>query len=321
MAKIKYDLNSYKKSIKKASTPTKKDSFIVMDDALHEVLGLPGPPLGHITQIYGLSDTGKSSLLFHGVAEAQRQNILPVVIITEGKVSWDRARSMGIQYTGDLPEEEQQEDFIIVEDDLDFLEDVFEYIDKIISDVGMGILPYDVMIFWDSVGNTLSKDEVSIQKDGTWEKKQTMMKAAKVITERMRVISKKINQTRKISYPNSVGLTIVNQAYTEPPAFPGGPSKLIPYGGKSIWFRSSLVLKTAKKQKLSAIKDNKKYGYGIVSKITVDKNHISATTNEGEFVITADTILPNDPSALKSYKENNKGNWGTDFIIEEEEGE
>jgi hypothetical protein len=133
----------------------------------------------------------------------------------------------------------------------------------------------------------------------------------------MRVISKKINDTRKISYPKSVGLMILNQAYTQPPAFPGGKSKLVPYGGNAIWFRSSLVLKTQRTKKLSAKKDGQYMGFGIMSKITVDKNHLTNTAHTGEFVITADEILPNEKSAIEAYKNAHKAGWGEIEEVEE----
>lgn len=313
----KFDLKSYKKTIQVADTPLKSDKFVTLDECLHAVLGMQGIPLSHITQVYGLSDTGKTSLMFHAAAQAQKQGILPIIIITEGKVDWGRARQMGLEYTGDLPEEDRKDDFCIVNESCDFLEDAFGFIDKITSDVAMGELEHDVMIFWDSVGNTLSKEEVTIEDDGTWTKKSTMMKAAKVITERMRVLSKKINDTRKISHPKSVGLMILNQAYKEPPSFPGGPTKLVPYGGNAIWFRSSLVIKTQKTKKLTAKKDGADLGFGIVSKITVDKNHLTNTAHSGDFIVTADQIIPNDKTAIEYYKATHKENWGSDIEIQE----
>lgn len=300
----KFDLEAYKKTIEIADTPLKEDKFIVLDECLHAVLGLPGIPLGHITQVFGKSDTGKTSLLFHTAAQAQKCGILPVLIVTEGKVDWNRAKEMGLN-----------EDFIIKNEQCEFLEDVFSFIDKITADVSSGELPHDVMIFFDSVGNTLSREEVEIKADGTWEKKATMMKAAKVISEAMRTISKKINDTRKISYPKSVGLFIVNNSYTTPPAFPGGQPSETPYGGHAIWLKSSLVLRTKRAKKLTATKNGMDLGFGIVSKISVDKNHISNTTNSGEFVITADRIVPNDKVAIDSYKKEKKDSWGEEFEL------
>jgi len=304
----KFDLAKYKESIEIADIPLKKDLYVEVNDALKSVLGLPGIPIGHISQIFGMSDTGKTSLLFHIAAEAQKQGILPVLIITEGKVDWNRAKLMGFE-----------KDNAIVNDDLEFLEDAFDFIDKIVSDVSMGELPHDVLILWDSIGNTLSKEEIEKKEDGTWEKKSTMMKAAKVISNAMRVVSKKINDTRKISYPKGVGLVVLNQAYTQPPQFPGGPSTTVPYGGNAVWFRSSLVLKTSRVKKLTATKDGKDLTFGIVSRISVDKNHISSVANKGEFVITSDLIFPNEPGAIKDYKESHKAEWNGELELKEDE--
>jgi RecA/RadA recombinase len=318
MAK-KFNLNDYKTKKKIASTPKKRAKFIELDECLQDVLGMSGVPLGHITQVYGLSDTGKTSLLFHSAAKAQEQGILPIIVITEGKVDWNRARTMGFKYTGDLPEDEQEEDFCIVQEDIETLEAGFKYVIETLNDVEMGRLPQDVMIFWDSIGNTPSVDEFSIdKKTGEFKKEKGMMKAARVISENLRIVSPKVNNSLKISHPNYAGLMFINHAYTEPPAFIGGHPKLVPYGGKKIWYCSSLVLKTAKKQKLSAVKDGTRIGFGIVSKIVVDKNHVTNSAFEGEFVITADTIMPNDKLMLDTYKKQTKENWGR---VYDEQGE
>lgn len=253
---------------------------------------------------------GKTSLLYHAAAQAQKQGILPVLIVTERKVSWDRAESMGFS-----------KENAIIEESLEYLEDVFHFMDRIISDVMMGELPQDVCIFWDSVGNTISKDEVTINKDGTTEMKASMMKAAKVISSSVRVLSQKVGNTRKISSPKFVGVCFINSAYTKPPEYSGAPSTIVPYGGDAIWYKSSLVLKTARKSKLAAIKDGKELKFGIVSKIITDKNHISPTANSGEFVITADKVFKNEPKLIKEYKEEKKNEWGNSIVFSDDDGE
>lgn len=307
----KFDLDAYKKKIKVADTPLKKDKFVELDPCMHEILGMPGLPLGHISEIYGKSDTGKTSLLFHAAAQAQAQGILPVIVVTEGKVSWDRALSMGFDRDG----------FAIVEESLEYLENVYDFIDKICSDVGNGDLPHDVMIFWDSLGNTLSKDEVIVHADGTTEKKSTMMKAAKINAERLRVLSNKINNTRKISFPKTVGVTIINTCYTKPASFPGGMPSEVPYGGEAAWYKASLILRTKRIKKLTATKEGVKMGFGIVSTISVEKNHLTNTSHSGEYVITGNAIIPNEKSSIDAYKEENKEHWGSLELFDEDGGE
>lgn len=306
----KFDIAAYRKKLQVSETPMKKEKFVGLDPCMHEILGMPGLPLGHISMIFGPSDTGKTSLLFHAAAQAQSQGIMPVLIITEGKVDWNRAEAMG--FDGENA---------IVEENLEYLEDVFAFIDKITADVSMGELPQDVMIFWDSVGNTLSKDEVNIKKDGTVEHKATMMKAAKVISQHLRSLSGKINNTRKQAYPNFVGLTLINTCYTKPPAFPGGMSTQVPYGGDQIWFKSSLILKTKRRKKLTAVKDGVKMGFGIVSSISVEKNHLTNTSHSGEYVITGNAIIPNEKSSIDAYKDEHKEQWGSLEIMDDETGE
>ncbi len=240
----------------------------------------------------------------------KNNGILPVLIVTERKVSWERAEAMGFNRTN-----------AIIEESLEYLEDVFSFMDRIVSDVMMGELPQDVCIFWDSVGNTISKDEVTVNKDGTTEAKASMMKAAKVISGALRVLSQKVGNTRKISSPKFVGVCFINSAYTKPPEYYGAPSTIVPYGGDAIWYKSSLVLKTSRRSKLSAIKDGKELKFGIVSKIVTDKNHISPTANSGEFVITADKIFKNEPKLVKEYKELKKDEWGNSSIFSEDDGE
>lgn len=305
-----FDLENYKKSIEINNVEKKKDKFIVLDECIQSVIGIPGVPLGHVTQIYGKSDTGKTSLLFHAAAKAQQQGVLPVFIMTEGKVDWGRAEKMGVNMSQAIKNEECM-----------YLEEAFTFIDKIVSDVTMGELPHDVLILWDSVGSLPSKDEVKDNEDGTTEKKASMMRAAKAIRENMRIVQRKINATRNYSYPKYVGLMILNQAYIQPPSFVGGMPKLVPYGGDAIWYAASAVWKMTGKGKLSATKDGKDFDFGLISKISVEKNHISDLAMAGDFVVTPDAFLPNEKGAIKKYKDDHRDQWGSATIMSAETGE
>lgn len=310
MAKKGFDLDSYKKTVEVNNVEKKPEKFIVLDECLQSVIGIPGVPLGHITQVFGKSDTGKTSLLFHAAAQAQKQGILPIFLMTEGKVDWSRAEKMGVNVKE-----------CIINEECNFLEEAFTFIDKIVSDVSMGELPMDTIILWDSIGSLPSKDEVKTNDDGTSEKKPSMMRAAKAIRENMRIIQRKVNVTRNVSYPKSVGLMVLNQAYTQPPSFIGGMSKLVPYGGDAVWYAASAVWKMSGKGKLSAKKDGMDFDFALVSKLSVEKNHISDLAMAGEFVITADAFLPNEPSAIKRYKDDHRDMWGEALISSAETGE
>lgn len=318
MAK-KYSLKDFKESISITPAEYKKDLYVQLDPCLQEVLKLPGLPLGHIVQAYGKSDTGKTSLMFHAAAQAQAQGILPVIIVSEGKIDWNRARAMGLQYTADLPEDQRNlEEFIIVEENLKYLEEIFDFIDnKIINNVMSGKLPFDVMIFWDSMGNSISEKSIKVDaKTGNREIKNTHMQAAAIKSERLTVLMDRINDTRKINYPKAVGAFIINHVYTGQPAYTGAPAPEIVKGGNKVKFTASLMLKTQLVNKLEAVHEGSKLKFGMVSKLSVTKNHINGQEYSGEFVITADRFLPNDAKAIKSYKEENKEKWGNMELFE-----
>jgi hypothetical protein len=147
------------------------------------------------------------------------------------------------------------------------------------------------------------------------------MVAGKCNSEGLRILSTQINNTRKISFPKTVGITIINTCYTKPPAFPGGMSSEVPYGGEAAWYKASLILKTKRRKKLTATKDGVAMGFGIVSSISVEKNHITNTSHSGEYVITGNAIIPNEKSAIDAYKEEHKESWGSLEILDDETGE
>lgn len=301
----KFNLKDFKDSIKVTPAEYKKDEFVVLDECLQEVLKLPGIPLGHITQVYGKSDTGKTTLMFHAAAQAQKQGILPVIVITEGKVDWDRAAAMGFD-----------KENAIVEENLKYLEQIFDFMDnKIINNVMDGTLPYNVMIFWDSMGNTLSEKSIKINKDGSREIKNTHMQAAAIKSERLSVLMDRVNDTRKINYPKTVGAYIINSVYNGTPAYQGAAVPEIVKGGNKVKYTASLMIKCKLVSKLEAVKDGRKLKFGMISKIGVTKNHINGEEYTGEFVITPSKILPNDSKAIKNYKDEFKDTWGDAEIV------
>ena len=306
----KFDLEAYKKKIKQREVQYKPDSFIPVDECLQAVLGLPGFPRGHIAQIYGRSDTGKTSLLFHLAAQCQANGELPIIYITEKKVDWDRAKAMGFDKEG----------YAIVEENFSTLEEVFDDMLSKLAEQAREELPKNIVFFWDSIGNTLSKDEFSDDKQGNRDIKATMMKAAKVIKGYLRHVGPKINETRKSEVPHNATLIFLNQAYIQPPP-PGSygiPGKLVPYGGDGIWYAASIVVQTKRIGKLEAQVNNIKKKFGTKSRLTIEKNHINGIEQSGDFVITPTSIIPDEAKAIKTYKDDNRDSWG-DLELEEKE--
>ncbi len=306
MSSKKFDLNKYKEKIKSTETPLKEDEFIPISPAIQAISGLQGLPLGHVIQVYGPSNGGKSSLAYYLAKEAQSVGILPIFITTEGKVSTERMSTMGIDLDS------------VILDDAEYIEDVFSKLDKYVSDQASGELLSNILLIVDSIGNTISKDSVTINKDGTSELGGAMMKASKVIRERMRVMSHKINNTRKVNSKFFASLLFVNHSYKQPPQFPGGPTLDVAAGGDGITYSSSLIIKVKKTKVLKAVKNGIDITFGLVSKLSIEKNHINGISNEGTFIITPDSIIPNDPGSIAEYKSSHKDSWG---VFKTDDGE
>jgi len=123
----KFDIAKFRDSLEIPDLEEKKAKYVVVNEELQVCLGLPGIPLGDITEIYGDSDTGKSTLVFHAAAQAQKQGIFPVVIIKEKKHRQARTELMGFDPKN-----------AIVHTTCQSLEDIFEFVDKIVAKVNKG---------------------------------------------------------------------------------------------------------------------------------------------------------------------------------------
>jgi hypothetical protein len=113
----------------------------------------------------------------------------------------------------------------------------------------------------------------------------------------------------------------LNQAYTKPPESAYGHSSLVPYGGDGVWYAASAVWQMKKIKRLSATKNKMAFDFALISRISVQKNHITDLMMEGDFVITSDAFIPNEKKAIDDYKDAHREQWGESEIYEAETGE
>ena len=79
------------------SNANKPQSWIPMPKAYCNCLGLPGIPENTVISILGHSNVGKSTLINHAIASAQRMGLIPVIIDTENAFSFQYAMNMGFK--------------------------------------------------------------------------------------------------------------------------------------------------------------------------------------------------------------------------------
>lgn len=295
----KFDLEAFKATLQIPKLEEKPDKYVVLNEELQACLGLPGFCLGDISEIYGDSDSGKSSIIFHAAVQCQKQNILPILIIKEKKHRQSRVELMGFDSAN-----------AIINTSCTSLEDMFEFTDKIIAAVNKGKLPKDVMIFIDSLGNANCRAARTDESDGTSLPKNVHMQNAKVMSEWMMLLSDKIGETRFTTCPHYIGLVCTNHVYDK--TVQVGPRTIVmqqPRGGKKRKYVASLEILTKKVKVLTAKVKGVDKSFGMVSKISITKNHLNGVQQSGQFVITEDEIFGNYKGAIDDYKERHRDKW------------
>lgn len=295
-------LSEYKAKINFKDVKYKPQEWINMSPAFKEITKLPGIPTGHVIMNYGKSDTGKSTMALEAAAFAQKQDILPVFIITENKFSFERGEKMGVNFDG-----------AIVHNGVSTIEEGCRYIKEMLDAQEKGDAPWDILFIWDSIGGTPSEKELGKKEDG--ESGGGMMVTARVIREEItRYLGPRISATRNEAFPYTATLMFINHAYTQPPSMPGAPSSLIPYGGDGIYYVSTLVFRTGgiigRSSKVTATKAGDEFAFALKTDLVVQKNHITnVSTSKAKILCTDHGFLLDDKDAIAEYKKQYASDW------------
>lgn len=298
-AKKTFSLGDYRKTLNLDEVEYKEDEWIPLSKAYQDTTQLPGIPMYGVTMVYGHPDSGKSTLALEAARGAIKNDILPIFINTEKKFNWSHANEMGIF----------QDDMLYI-DSIEEVEDITKFIRERLADQRDGVLPTDILIIVDSIGNVVSKAEKeAIEKDADG----AIMKTAKVLTQQIhRVIEKQVSATKRVDYPYSATLLIVNHAYEGTNA-----NMLIPYGGKGITKAASLIIRMggiiSNSTKVYATKQGIDVSFAIKTAIVVEKNHVTNICVKDKILCTAHGFVKDDTSSLNNYKKEHRDGWELRF--------
>ena len=311
-----------------SSVKFKEQKWIPLSKAFQDITSIPGIPVGHITLLRGHSDTGKTTALLEAAVAAQRMGILPVLIITEMKWSWEHAREMGLQFdevvdtdTGEILD---YEGFFLYTDRgrINTIEDVAEFILDLIDEQKKGNLPHDLLFLWDSIGSVPC--ELSVRSN----KNNNEWNAGAMSTQFGNNVNQKILLSRKEGSPYTNTLVAINKVWTMKPGMPMEQPKLQNKGGMAMWYDATLVITfgnitNSGTSKIKATKGGKQVEFAKRTKIQVDKNHINGITTRGAIVMTTHGFLEDDKKAIDNYKKEHSDYWlttlgSTDFVLIEE---
>ncbi len=310
-----FNIEAFKKTKNlNSNTGFKAQEWIPLSDAFNEVIGLPGIPKGHISLCRGKSDTGKSTIYNELVISAQRSGILPILIITEMKFSMEHLIDMGFDATRDVDEETGEinysGDFIYIDrSSLNTIEDVAAFIADILDEQKKGKLPVDLLIAWDSVGSLPSLQSVEAAKNNPmWNAGAMSMQFGNFINQYITLSRKQESKyTNTFFAVQKTGVDYQIGVY-------GAKPRITNAHGDAMFWDATIVISLGNvtnsgTSKVDAKKDGKSYTFAKITKIKVDKNHITNVTNEGRIVMTPYGFIHNTPNAIEKYKKQHKHEW------------
>jgi hypothetical protein len=275
MAIKKTDFSSIKKKFSKEAE-YKSDRFFDLGDAFIDATGLPGPAIGHINMFLGHSDTGKTTALVKAAVDAQKKGVLPVFIITEQKWNWDHAVLMGFN---------KEDDFYLFNSDFEYIEQITDFINDILTAQEKGEIPHDILFLWDSVGSVPCKM--------TFDGKGGKQHNASVLSDKIGMgINQRISGSRRTDKPYTNTLIIVNQPWVELPDNAYGQPKIKAKGGEAIWLNSTLVFlfgnqKGAGTTKIKITRNKRDVNFASRTKISIMKNHVNGIGfADGKIMVT-----------------------------------
>jgi recombination protein RecA len=240
-----------------------------------------GFPVGRVSEITGLEQSGKSLLAAHALLNTQKKGGLAVYIDTENAIATEYLSAIGLNL----------KDMLYIP--LETVEDIFETVDVIIDKVRSSDKDRLVTIVIDSIAGASTKTEMAadFDKDGYATAK------ALIISKAMRKITNLIGRER-------ICLIITNQlrqklnapAFSDPWTTPGG---------KGIPFHASVRLRLSSIGAIKAKREGRDEIVGSRVKAKLVKNRCGPPLRECEYEVYFDSGIDDYSSWLTVMKEHN----------------
>jgi RecA/RadA recombinase len=272
--------NLYKKDDKSKAMITTGDSIrqaftakdgipVVEGHPLKELVGLPCVPYNKIIQVSGSPDTGKSTFCGQLMASAQKSGHIVILFDSEDKMDAQRFK----KYFGGEPK-----DLLLIKTN-----EILQGGEKVRKSIIAAKTKYPeakILFVWDSVGGSQSRAHAEKELDN--EKHGQPGADARENGQVMKMLVALINK-----YPDSIAVVLANQVYARIGFMQHGNQES---GGKKIEFHSSLIIQLKRLKTLTKLVKGAKTKYGIISRATVSKNHLSqsdTSLHQLDFEITA----------------------------------
>ena len=221
---------------------------------LRELAGLPCLPFNKIVQVAGKPDTGKSTFAGETMASAQKAGMQVILFDSEDK--FDAARFK--EQFGGNPSE------LLMIKTNEILKGG-ELARRYITAVKEQDENAKILFVWDSVGGSQSRAHAERELDN--EKHAQPGQDAKENGSVMKTLVALINK-----YPDSIAVYLANQTYAKIGFMQKGDATS---GGTKVEYHSSFIVMLKRIKVLTKVVKGVVNKYGIISRATVTKNHLS----------------------------------------------
>lgn len=236
--------------------------------AFRQLSGLPGLPYNKIIQFAGRPDSGKSTIAAEMIVDAQKSGCQVIVWDSEDKLDTNRLKSMG-----------GNPDEILLAKTNEILKGA-ELLRKYVLAIKEQRSDTRILLVWDSAGGSQSRSHA--ERDLDSDKHGQPGQDAKEIAQVMRMFVSLINK-----YPDSIAIYIANQTYAKIGFMQKGDAAS---GGFKLEFHSSFIVFLKRIKVLTRTVKGVKVKYGIITRATVAKNHLSqgkTSVHQMDFEVTA----------------------------------
>jgi RecA/RadA recombinase len=283
----KKDKPDYAKSFTSKEELLQIKSWIPLKPFFKLATGGEGFPCGHITQIIGETDSGKTTLMMEGMVSCQELGGVVYLIDSEHKFSMSRFALMG----------GKPESVIVIQvDSLEQAWDAIKDVCEVIKEERDSGYNGPVMVCWDSIAASVPQRISDEEEAGD----------AHVAVE-AKINNKNIRKLRAFIKSTEVACVFINHFYTTMPA-PGKPPKDIIKGGEEITFMTTLVIKTKKGAKIERGVKGETQQIGRVTKFQTFKGHFHGRNIEKDVYVVDKGILETKEE-LDDYKKTLRGEF------------
>lgn len=223
---------------------------------LNSLIGLPCIPFNKIVQVAGAPDTGKSTFAGETAVQAQRAGMQVILWDAEDKFDSSRFRTLG----GDPSQ-------VLLVKTNEILKGA-ELVRRYITAIKDQAADTKVLVIWDSVGGSQSRSHAERELDS--EKHSQPGQDAKENGSVMKMLVALINK-----YPDSITVYLANQTYAKIGFMQVGDAAS---GGKKVEYHSSFIVMLKRIKVLTKVIKGVTTKYGIITRATVTKNHLSQGT-------------------------------------------